>query len=229
MADIYVGLDFGTTNSVIALADRTGAVRLATFKADGAETDNFRSVVYFEQHREGLKRTTTSLSGTYAIARYLEADQKGRLMQSLKSYLASRLLRSTNVFGRQYLREELLAFVLRSLREHAEEMLGPLGSKAVGGRPVCFAGADSQPDDQWALTRLKAALSRAGFDEVTFEYEPVAAAHFYESQLDHEELIMVADFGGGTSDFTLMKVGPAMLRTRSQKRVVGTDGVALAG
>lgn len=229
MADRYIGLDFGTTNSAIALADNEGSVRLATFTADGIETENFRSIVYFEQHREGLKRTTTSLAGPYAIAKYLDADQKGRLMQSLKSYLASHLLRSTNVFGRQYLLEELLAFVLRSLREHAEEVLGPLGSKAVVGRPVCFAGAETKGDEQWAITRLRAALARAGFEEVTFEYEPVGAAHFYESQLTHDELILVADFGGGTSDFSLIQVGPAMRSRQGRDRVVGTDGVALAG
>jgi hypothetical chaperone protein len=193
-------------------------------------------VLYFEQHKEGLRRTLSSFAGPEAIMRYLSAEQKGRLIQSLKSYLASRMLASTNVFGRTYMLEDLLAFILRSLRQQAEAALGPLGTRAVVGRPVRFSGAESEKDDEWAVSRLQAALAKAGFDEVTFNYEPVGAAYFYESRLDHQETVMIADFGGGTSDFSLMRVGPTATlvgpgsgQGRTGERILGTDGVAIAG
>jgi hypothetical chaperone protein len=225
----YVGIDFGTTNSVIAVAEPGGLVTLARFGVNGGTTENFRSVLYFEQHKEGHRRTISSFAGPKAISRYLNADQKGRLIQSLKSYLASRSLMSSNVFGRHYMLEDLLAYVLRSLREEAETGLGRLGVKAVVGRPVCFSGAESENDDEWAMSRLQSALSKAGFEDVTFAHEPVGAAYFYELRLDHEELILVADFGGGTSDFSLMKVGPGGARGQGRASILGTAGVALAG
>src|ERR1700760_2950714 len=174
-----VGIDFGTTNSAIAVSDSGGPVQLARFQLDGQLTENFRSVLYFEQHKEGLRRTLTSLAGPDAIMSYLQAEQKGRLIQSLKSYLASRLLTSTNVYGRQYKLEDLMAFVLRSLREKAEATLGPLGARAVAGRPVRFAGAENPKDEEWAVSRLREAYANAGFHEVTFDFEPVGAAYFY--------------------------------------------------
>jgi hypothetical chaperone protein len=225
----YVGIDFGTTNSAIAVADRDGQVVTARFRTDSTETENFRSVLYFEQHKEGLRKNVSSFAGPDAISKYLQADQKGRLVQSLKSYLASRLLTSTNVFGRQYMLEDLLAFIVRSLKQQAETSLGPVSKKAVVGRPVCFAGAESKKDEEWAVSRLRLALTNAGFDDVTFDYEPVGAAYFYELRLDHDELIMVADFGGGTSDFSLMRVGPSARKSRGQHQILGTDGVGLAG
>jgi hypothetical chaperone protein len=224
-----VGIDFGTTNSAIAVSDPHGQVTLAHFSADGRHSETFRSVLYFEQHKEGLRRTVSSFAGPDAIARYLAAEHKGRFVQSLKSYLASRSLTSTNVFGRNYMLEDLLAFVLRSLREKAEASLGPLGTRAVVGRPVCFSGAESPKDDEYAITRLRSALSKAGFEDVTFHYEPLGAASFYESRLDHQEVVMVADFGGGTSDFSLMHVGPTAARRKREGKILGTDGVALAG
>src|SRR4051794_22479603 len=104
----FVGIDFGTTNSAIALADKAGSVSMARFQLNDQQTENFRSVLYFEQVREGTRKNISAHAGPSAIAHYLEAEQKGRLIQSLKSYLGSRLLTSTNVFGRPYLLEELI-------------------------------------------------------------------------------------------------------------------------
>src|SRR5436309_1184272 len=109
----FVGIDFGTTNSAIALADKTGSVSMARFQVNDQQTENFRSVLYFEQVREGNRKNISAHAGPSAIAHYLEAEQKERLIQSLKSYLGSRLLTSTNVFGRPYLLEELISFLAR--------------------------------------------------------------------------------------------------------------------
>lgn len=223
-----VGIDFGTTNSAIAVANAGVAIDMARFSLNDQLTENFRSVLYFEQVREGIRKHVSALAGPEAIMRYLAAEQKGRLIQSLKSYLASRLFTSTTVFGRPYLLEELLSFLIRSLKEKSQMSLGALRTRAVVGRPVRFSGAEAKKDDEWAVSRLRTAFSNAGFDDVTFEYEPIGAAYYYEMRLDHDELILVADFGGGTSDFTLLRVGPSFRRTSADREIV-TDGVALAG
>ncbi len=229
-----VGIDFGTTNSAIAVANSDASIEMARFPLNDQLTENFRSVLYFEQVREGLRKHVSALAGPEAIMRYLESEQKGRLIQSLKSYLASRLLTSTTVLGRPYLLEELLSFLIRSLKGKSELSMGALGTRAVVGRPVRFSGAESNKDDEWAVTRLRTAFSNAGFDDLIFEYEPIGAAYYYEMRLDHDELILVADFGGGTSDFSLLQVGPSFRRTSGlpedrHRRPVLPGGKAPAG
>jgi hypothetical chaperone protein len=212
-----VGIDFGTTNSSIALADSSGSVELATFPFAGAITDAYRSLLYLEK--------TKSWTGPEGIEQYLSADQKGRLIQSLKSFLSSRTLLSTEVFGRRRTLEELISRIIKDLREKAEHQFGLKIREAVVGRPVRFVGAEDDDQSLYAETRLSEAFHLAGFDSIQFEMEPVAAAHYYESTLDHDELILIGDFGGGTSDFSLIHVGPG---TRSRK-LLGNAGVGLAG
>ncbi|HEX6648716.1 MAG TPA: Hsp70 family protein, partial [Pyrinomonadaceae bacterium] len=108
------------------------------------------------------------------------------------------------------------------------EQFGVSATSVVIGRPVRFAGAETEADETLALNRLRSAADLAGFSEVTFELEPVAAAYQYETQLDHDELVLIGDFGGGTSDFTLAQLGPGRKRT-GRNPVVGTSGVAIAG
>jgi hypothetical chaperone protein len=225
-----VGLDFGTTNSAVAVAMPDGSTVLATFEGDGSPTTTFRSVLYFDPEHRTPNRKPQAMAGPRAITNYLQADTRGRLMQSMKSHLSSRLFRETYVFGEKYTLEELIAIILRELRAAAEAQFGDIGSRVVVGRPVHFSGADSAEDDAFALRRLRAALEQAGFEDVVFEFEPVAAAYEFESQLDHDELILIADFGGGTSDFSLMQVGPRVRRKgHTAQDILGTDGVALAG
>lgn len=218
-----IGLDFGTTNSAIARAQGDG-VQLARF-AHGA-TDTFRSVIYFPtQDRWGDLK---SVAGPEAIESYLAASSAGRLLQSMKSHLADSGFQGTNVFGRMMTLPQLLGRMLVALREQAEREMGPLGRSLVVGRPVRFAHANREDDEKMALTRLEGALATAGFDQVTFAPEPVAAAYYYEQRLDHDELVLVGDFGGGTSDFTLARVGPSRRRGVTDA-VLATEGVALAG
>jgi hypothetical chaperone protein len=223
-----VGLDFGTTNSSIALAARDG-VQVATFPYSGGETESYRSLLYLRRLRDGHRSTIKSWSGPVGIDEYLHSDEKGRLVQSLKSFLTSRSLQSTEVFGRQMKLEELIARILRDIREGAEQRFGKAARRAVVGRPVRFVGSDSDADDEYAVGRLKSALLLAGFEEIAFEYEPVAAAYHYESLLDHDELVIIGDFGGGTSDFSLLRVGPSMRASGKARQVIGNDGVGVAG
>ncbi len=226
-----VGIDFGTTNSSVALAGGSSQVRIATFASGASQTESFRSVLYFEQHKSASgSKKTHSLSGPAAIEHYLEAEEKGRLIQSLKSHLPSRMLTGTEIFGRRHKLEELISRILSDLRKSAERQFGQPIRRAVAGRPVHFVGANNEDDDAFAVTRLREAFTIAGFEHVDFELEPVAAAYSYQAALDHDELILIGDFGGGTSDFSLLRVGPDVRRRgRTPNDLLGNSGVGLAG
>ncbi len=221
-----VGIDFGTTNSSIARCLDDGSVELLSFPFLGAATQSYRSLLYLEKVREQGRNRLASWTGPAGIEHFLARESGGRLIQSLKSFLTSRSLLTTEVFGVRVTIEELIARILRDLREQAEQTFGVPITSAVAGRPVRFVGAESAADDVYAESRLRNAFELAGFKHVEFEFEPVAAAHYYESTLAHEELILIGDFGGGTSDFSLIRVGP---RGRAKADLVGNAGVGIAG
>ena len=223
------GLDFGTTNSAIALARGDDEPELALFPSDLGPVPTFRSVLYFEQDDETGE--VSSHAGPGALAAYLASEERdGRLVQSLKSFLASRLFSATQVFGRSFRLEALIGRLLGDLRRGAEAHFGAPVERVVVGRPVRFVTAKDADDDRLAVRRLRAALANAGFREVEFEYEPVGAAHHYERGLTRDELILIADFGGGTSDFSLLRVGPGVIAAgRREESILGHDGVGLAG
>jgi len=224
----FIGLDFGTTNSAIAVAEAGKEATLACFGDGSDKTTSFRSILYFPAKDRSSTVKAETKAGPEAISSYLDADTKGRLILSIKSYLASRLFTSTQINGRFYTLEDLIAIILRRLRTTVVEQFGVSATSVVIGRPVRFAGADNEVDETLALDRLRSAANLAGFSEVTFEFEPVAAAYQYETQLDHDELVLIGDFGGGTSDFTLANLGPGRKRT-GRNPVLGTSGVAIAG
>jgi hypothetical chaperone protein len=225
-----IGIDFGTTNSSVARILPDGGAVLARFDTGSGMTESFRSLVYLELVEEGRAKRVKSWTGPAGIERYLAAETKGRLIQSLKSFLSARSLLSTEVFGRRMRLEELIARILRELRESASRQFGFDLRTAVVGRPVRFVGAETEDDNAFAEQRLRDSLERAGFEGITFELEPVAAAHYYESGLDHDELILIGDFGGGTSDFSLLHVGPSVLRRgRRAEDFLGNSGLGLAG
>jgi hypothetical chaperone protein len=228
--DPSIGIDFGTTNSSIALARANGAVELLSFPTATTATESFRSVLYLEQRKQAGRTQIKGFTGPAAIEHYLDAEHKGRLIQSLKSYLTSRTLTGTEVFGRRYTIEDLISRILTDLRLNAERQFGQPILRATVGRPVRFVGAETDEDDAFAVDRLRKAFLHAGFEAVEFEMEPIAAAYAYESTLDHDELILIGDFGGGTSDFSLLHVGPGVRsRGRTAKDLLGNSGLGLAG
>jgi len=222
---VHVGIDFGTTNTALALAegDGQGDVGLAdlpvTASGDEATTaKTWRTVLHFDPD-------APPLAGAPAIARYVQNEGQGRLIQSIKSHLASASFTRTMIGGRFWTLETLIATYLKQLRSAVKR---PLPARAVVGRPVRYWGADDADDDARAVGRMRAALAEAGFSEVVFELEPIAAALRYAARLDHEELILVADFGGGTSDFSLLRVGPK-LAPGDAGVILATGGIALGG
>lgn len=230
MKTAVIGIDFGTTNSSVAFANASGNVELAHFSDLGTLTDSYRSLLYLERVREGGVNALKSWSGPAGIEHYLSGDGDGRLMQSLKSFLSSRSLQTTDVFGRRHTLISLIARILRDLREQAENQFGIKIHAAVAGRPVTFVGAENEDDNHYAENRLREAFREAGYESVEFELEPVAAARYYESTLDRDQLILIGDFGGGTSDFSLLRVGPTIRRRgRTAADLLGNAGVGLAG
>src|ERR1700761_1710555 len=225
-----IGIDFGTTNSTVARAIGQSQVELVAYPTPAGETFSYRSVLYIEQIKKGGSTQTKAWTGPGAIQHYLGAENKGRLIQSLKSYLSDRTLKGTAVFGRQRTVEELISRILGDLRRHAEGRFNIPVTYAMVGRPVRFVGSETQEDETFALSRLREAFAQAGFARIDFEMEPVAAAYAYESTLDHDELILIGDFGGGTSDFSLLHVGPGIRkRGRSSHDLLGNSGLGLAG
>lgn len=205
-------------------------MELLSFAGREGSSASFRSVLYLEQVRKAGRAHTSSWAGPAAIEHYLAAENKGRLIQSLKSYLPSRTLSGTEIFGRHYSLEELISRMLADLRVQAEGRFGPPVRYAMVGRPVRFADAETAEDEAYALSRLRRAFEIAGFESVDFEMEPVAAAYAYESTLDHDELILIGDFGGGTSDFSLLHVGPGVRRRgRTPQDLLGSGGIGVAG
>jgi hypothetical chaperone protein len=206
---MFVGIDFGTTNSAVAIADGAGGVQLVPL----ADAPYWRTVLYFEPGG-GIS------AGAPAIQRYVETEGEGRLIQSIKSHLASASFKTTQILGRRWQLEDMIAAYLRQIRAAAPI---DLGSRAVVGRPVRYWGAEDDADDERAVGRMRAALAKAGFTDVVFEFEPVGAAARYAAKLDHEELIVVADFGGGTTDFSAIRVGAA------RAEVLANGGIGVSG
>jgi hypothetical chaperone protein len=135
-----VGIDFGTTNSALALAGSNGSSLLATFRTEeGEESSTFRSILYFSAEERGPDKRPGSTAGPDAIKKYLDADGKGRLIQSMKSHLASRTFDQTTILGRSSL-DDLISIIMRKLREAAEKSFGDLGRRVVVGRPVHSQG-----------------------------------------------------------------------------------------
>ena len=203
----FVGIDFGTTNSAVAIADDAGEISLVPLFG----APHWRTVLFFEP-------SGALTAGGPAIARYLETQGEGRLIQSIKSHLASATFSRTTIFGRRWQLEDMIAAYLRQVRAASPI---DLGNRAVVGRPVRYWGAETAEDDARAVTRMRDALGKAGFDEVVFEYEPVGAAARYAQRLTREEQIVVADFGGGTTDFSVVRVPSGT--------VLATGGIGVSG
>ena len=225
-----LGIDFGTTNSALAVVDGGDAPRLAHFATDQGTIDTFRSILYFDPrpHR-GAARADAVAAGPEAVRRYRQASHKGRFIQSLKTYLGDGSFTGTQIGGKQRSLEELIGLILQRLLAAGTATLGPLPARAIVGRPVHFTPARSDDDDERALRRLRTALGYAGITEPVFEYEPVAAAYAYRQRLTQPATVMIGDFGGGTSDFSILSLQPPSAAGADGIAILGNDGVAIAG
>ncbi len=215
-----LGIDFGTSNSAIATVGPDGLARLVPL--EGKET-SLPSAIFFNGEDRSIH------FGRDAVALYL-AGVEGRLMRSLKSLLGSSLLKEkTHTPGGLVSFQDIISRFLLELGERARSHLHGEPRHVVIGRPVHFVDDDPARDRQAQSALLKAAKA-AGFDHVSFQLEPIAAAFDYERRVGGESLTLIADIGGGTSDFTVVRLGPARAaRADRGDDILATSGVHVAG
>tara|TARA_R110001583_G_scaffold195522_1_gene375090 strand:+ start:59244 stop:60524 length:1281 start_codon:yes stop_codon:yes gene_type:complete len=213
------GVDFGTSNSTIGWL-RPGAPTLLTLEDD---KPTLPSAVFFNADED------TTCFGRAALGEYLEGYE-GRLMRALKSLLGSSLIDGhTEVLGRALPFRQLLASFIGELKQRAEAQAGRPFEQAVFGRPVHFVD-DNAEADRKAQDTLEEVARQVGFRDVSFEFEPIGAALHYEASLDREELVLVADIGGGTADFSLIRLSPERARAEDRREdLLGNAGVHIGG
>lgn len=223
-AALSLGIDFGTTNTVVALADGAGPAQLVKFPAPEGELFAFRSCLSFHAPPEHPSERTIA-AGPWAIEAYVEDPAETRFIQSFKSFAAQESFTETQVLGRRYRFEDLLSTFLLKLRDYAGGGMADLPTRVIVGRPVTFAGGS--PNEALALERYETAFRRMGFTEILYAYEPVGAAFFFARELDHDATVLVGDFGGGTSDFSIIRFEREAGEIRSTP--LGRSGVGVAG
>ncbi|HJV03372.1 MAG TPA: Hsp70 family protein [Burkholderiaceae bacterium] len=216
---IACGVDFGTSNSTVGWVRPGHPVMLGL--EDGKET--LPSIVFFNAEDDEVS------FGRAALSQYL-AGYEGRLMRSLKSLLGTSLIDGqTEVGGRALPFRMLLAQFIGELKRRAELAAGREFSSAVFGRPVFFID-DSAANDQLAQDTLAEVARAVGFKEIAFQFEPIAAAFDYESQISREELVLIADIGGGTSDFSLVRLSPERARLAERRDdILANGGIHIGG
>lgn len=216
-----VGIDFGTTNTVIAFPMGNSAV-VETFTRDGESHDALRTTLSFRRNPAPGGQPVAE-AGPWAIDAFIEMPEETRFLQSFKSFAASASFTDTAVFTSRYRFENLMQTYLDKLREHAGRAAYP--RRLAIGRPVTFAG--TKPDDALAQRRYAAALGGLGFEQVTYVLEPVAAAYFYAQRLTRDAVILVADLGGGTSDFSVLHFSKT--KAGLSARALAHAGIGIAG
>jgi hypothetical chaperone protein len=219
MQKYIYGIDFGTSNSALAILDieTRQAVKLFTVP----------SLLFFQEPKERGEFTRVAV-GQDAIDQYVQNRMNGRFMKSIKKVLPNKSFVDTRIGNRMYKAEDLVAFILSHLKSMADEFLGEDIKTSVIGRPVVF---DEDSDkDALAQTRLEKAAKIAGFEKIHFQLEPIGAAYTYERQIEKSELVLVADFGGGTSDFSLMRLDPEAKNMANRKSdIIGQGGIYIGG
>jgi hypothetical chaperone protein len=225
----YCAIDFGTSNSAVAVPAVDGMELVPLEPQHGERGRTMPTAVFYVAEGKDL-HTLPRLYGRAAIAAYVDGTD-GRLMRSMKSVLGSALMEQhTDVgAGRSVAFGDVIASYLLHLKRAAQAHAGHEIERVVLGRPVFFVD-DDPVRDAAAQAALEAAARAVGFGEVRFQYEPIAAAFHYEEQVAREQTVLVADIGGGTSDFSVVRVGPER-RGRADRRadILASHGVHIAG
>lgn len=215
MNELTCGLDFGTSNSIISLTDTK------TRKEVFSYSDS--SILYFPETNEMVYYV-----GKEAHNKYVEEEMRGRLLKSVKTLLRQDKFLYTWVCGKKLTPDQLATCIIGYLKKKAEEFAGAEITDVVLGRPAIFS-EDIQKENT-AVSRLILAAKNADFKNIRLQLEPIAAAFSYEQSLQHSESVLVADFGGGTSDFTIMNLSPDKIHKKDRKEdIMAHGGVYIGG
>jgi len=214
--EVYA-IDFGTTNSLLAAASRSELHPPIPLDAAASDPTILRSVLYFPSAER-------CFYGAEAIAEYTAAGGQGRLIRSIKKHLPSRSFVGTHIEERPMNLEDLIGAFLGEMRARANRFFGADVRRVMLGRPARFAVDDA--DDAYAQYRLERAARSAGFEEIAFCPEPIAAARDFRSTLREQKIVLVGDFGGGTSDFTVLRMHDGPFQPSD---VLGIGGLSVAG
>lgn len=208
--NLSCGLDFGTSNSVISITDLTTQKEIFTY--------SLQSILYFPKDGEN-----TYFVGKEAEEKYVEEEMEGRLLKSVKTLLKQDKFLFTWINGKKVTPDQMATYIIGKLKEKAEDFLGYPIEKVTLGRPAIFS--EKEEEEKTAVKRLLTAAHNAGFKEVCLQLEPIAAALSYEQSLSKDSIVLIADFGGGTSDFTIIRLSP----DRAKKRDRSDDVLAHGG
>lgn len=212
------GLDFGTSNTTLGVPAAGGSVLVAL----EGEHDTIPSAVFYPFRGE-------QLIGRAAIGAYVDGAQ-GRLMRALKSVLGNSLIDEETQIGRRRVPfHVVIGEYLGAIKRRAETRLGRELTSVVHGRPVFFVDGDAAADRKAEAT-LHGIATAIGFRDISFQFEPIAAALDYESQIDREEIALIADIGGGTSDFSIVRLSPERHHHADRRGdILANDGVRIGG
>ncbi|MFP3542284.1 Hsp70 family protein [Rhizobium sp. SIMBA_035] len=220
-----LGLDFGTTNTVLAMADGANATHSMSFTSAAGTADSMRTALSFMRDAQLGASALKVEAGAAAIRQFIDNPGDCRFLQSIKTFAASALFQGTLIYGKRQSFEDLMEVFIRRLRGYAGDNWPSDVSRIVAGRPVHFAGASADP--ALATDRYNEALSRFGFPEIHYVYEPVAAAFYFAQNLTSDATVLVADFGGGTTDYSLIRF--ETIAGKLTATPIGHSGVGIAG
>lgn len=218
-----LGIDFGTTNTVVARSDGAGGSQLIDFVGAEATGAVFRSALCFWEEERGWNGVAHD-AGPWAVAEYLQSPLDSRFVQSFKTVAASPLFERAQIFGRNFRFEDFGRLFLQKLVTHAGGALDSRPPRIIVGRPVVYAGA--RPDPELARSRYDAMFAEFGVD-LHYVYEPLGAAFSYAARLTEPATVLVADFGGGTTDFSVVRVAAPGAARRCVP--LASSGVGIAG
>jgi hypothetical chaperone protein len=220
MNKFLYGIDFGTTNSALSIYDEE--------KKEIIDTVIVPSILYF-QIEQSATEPLKYVVGNDAIEAYISDGMKGRFMKSIKRILPRSSFIETRIHNKRYNASDLVTLILKELKMKADKITGQDCGKAVIGRPVFFDD-DNASKDALAQKRLNKAAEDAGFTEVRFQFEPIGAAFAYEKTISKKERVLVADLGGGTTDFTYLELDPEKIGSKDRRKdILATGGIYIGG
>jgi hypothetical chaperone protein len=214
---LVYAIDFGTTNSLLAAADQNSIIAPIPLDPHALDPTILRSILYFPNMNQ-------CFYGAQAIQEFTNHDMQGRLIRSIKKFLPMRSFVGTWIDNRPMNLEDLIGVFLKELRTRANQHFSQDVDSVVLGRPAKFSADPTE--DQFAQYRLERAAKIAGFKSIEFCPEPIAAAREFRNQILEPKTVLIADFGGGTSDYTILRMSQQPYKNSD---VLAIGGVSIAG